>query len=190
MGKILLSISISLDGFIEGPNREIDWHLVDDELHRHFNRRLGALAGFLTGRVTHELMAGAWPDIDDDPAAPEAMREFARIWLDMPKFVFSRTLPPDHPSLRWNSELIRDVTASEIENLRARVDGDLSLGGPDLAASFLRLGLVDEFDIYVHPILIGGGKPLFPLDGAHVPMRLLETRTFGNGVVVLRYARG
>lgn len=81
-----------LDGFFEGPNREIDWHLVDDEWHRYVNDELRQMGAFLCGRVTHELMAGFWPTADADPAVTGPMAEFAGIWRDMPKVVFSRTL--------------------------------------------------------------------------------------------------
>ncbi len=139
MRKIVLMLSMSLDGFIEGPNREIDWHLVDDELHSHFNEQLSAVGAFLNGRVTYELMAGYWP-------VPE-----------------------------------------QVMALKAQPGGDLALGGADLAAAFRRHGLIDEYRIYVHPVLIGRGKPLFqPLD-ARTSLRLVESRTFGNGVVLLRY---
>src|SRR5438445_173857 len=92
LGKIILMMSVSLDGFIEGPNREIDWHMVDDELHRHVNDELRAMGAFLSGRVTHELMAGFWPTADSDPSSTEPMVEFAGIWREKPKIVFSRTL--------------------------------------------------------------------------------------------------
>ena len=92
MRRIVLMMSVSLDGFIEGPNHEIDWHLVDDELHRHFNTCSAGWARFLDGRVTYELMAGYWPTADADPDAARTDAEFARIWRDMPKIVYSRTL--------------------------------------------------------------------------------------------------
>ncbi|MFD9486891.1 dihydrofolate reductase family protein [Streptomyces sp. NPDC059991] len=185
MRKIILMMSVSLDGFVEGPERQIDWHRVDDELHRHFNDELRSMGGFLEGRVTYELMAGVWPTADADPASTAPMREFARIWLDMPKFVFSRTLE----RADWNTTIVRDVVPEEIRALKARPGGDLVLGGPDLAATFLRHDLVDEFRVYVHPVLIGRGKPLFPSSDAVVPLRLTESRAFGNGVVLLRYER-
>ena len=92
MRKVILTMSVSLDGFIEGPNREIDWHMVDDELHSHFNEWLAAMGAFLSGRVTYELMAEFWPTADADPSSTGPMVEFARIWRDMPKIVYSKTL--------------------------------------------------------------------------------------------------
>ena len=184
MRKIVLMMSVSLDGFIEGPNREIDWHLVDDDLHRHLNEYLRTMGAFLSGRVTYELMASVWPTADENPAITGNMKEFARIWLDMPKIVFSRTLK----TAEWNTTVMCDVVPEEIRVLKAQPGGDMVVGGADLAAAFIRQGLVDEYRIYVHPIVIGRGKPLFPLSDARTPLLLAETRAFSNGVVLLRYA--
>lgn len=185
MRKIVLMMSVSVDGFIEGPDRQIDWHMVDDELHRHFNERLRAMGAFLNGRVTYELMAGFWPTADSDPAGTGPMVEFAGIWRDMPKIVFSRTLE----RADWNTTIMRDVDVDEITALKAQPGGDLALGGSDLAAAFRRHDLIDEYRIYVHPVLIGRGKPLFQASDARTDLELAETRAFGNGVVLLRYER-
>ena len=185
MRKIILMMSVSLDGFFEGPNRELDWHLVDDELHAHFNEQLSAMGAFLDGRVTYELMAGFWPTADTDPSSTELMVEFARIWRDMPKIVYSRTLE----RADWNTTIVRDVVAQEVMALKGQAGGDLVLGGADLAATFMRLDLVDEYRLYVHPVVIGRGKPLFPASDTRINLQLAETRTFGNGVVLLRYQR-
>jgi dihydrofolate reductase len=178
-------MSVSLDGFIEGPDREIDWHMVDDELHGHFNEQLKTMGAFLNGRVTHELMAEFWPTADADPSSTGPMVEFARIWRDMPKIVFSRTLE----RADWNTTIVRDVVDEEIMALKAQPGGDLALGGADLAAAFMQHDLIDEYCLYVHPVLIGRGKPLFQASDAQRHLRLAETRTFGNGVVLLRYQR-
>lgn len=185
MRKIVLMMSVSLDGFFEGPDRQLDWHMVDDELHRHFNEQLRAMGAFLDGRVTYELMAEFWPTADADPASTGPMAEFAGIWRDMPKIVFSRTLD----RADWNTTIVRDVVVEEILALKAQPGGDLALGGADLAATFLRYDLIDEYRIYVHPVLIGQGRPLFPASEAETALRLTETRAFGNGVVLLRYQR-
>ena len=182
MPNIILWAGVSLDGFIEGPGQDISWHRVDEELHRHFNEALSQLGGFLSGRVTHELMAGYWPTADADPAAPATTVEFARIWRDMPKVVYSRTL--QHAD--WNTTIVREVVPEEVRQLKAGASGDLSLSGADLAASFMRQGLIDEYRIYVHPVVIGAGKPLFPT-GTKVDLSLVDTLRFGNGVVMLRY---
>ena len=179
-------LSVSVDGFFEGPNREIDWHIVDDELHRHVNEVLRDAGAFLSGRITHELMVSVWPTADQDPASTPPMVEFAGIWKEKPKFVYSKTL--DHAD--WNTTIVRDVVPAEVQALKERFDGDLILGGPDLARRFRELDLIDEYRLYVHPVLIGTGKPyLWPSDH-RTKLRLVQTRTFGTGVVLLHYARG
>jgi dihydrofolate reductase len=185
MRKVVLMMSVSLDGFIEGPNREIDWHRVNEELHLHFNEEIGKMGALLDGRVTHELMADFWPTADQDPASTPAMVAFARIWREMPKFVYSRTLE----RADWNTTVVRDVVPEEVRALKEQPGGDLGLGGADLAAAFLRLGLVDEFRLYVHPVLIGAGKRLFRESETPTDLRLAESRAFSNGVVLLRYER-
>lgn len=185
MRKIVLFSSISLDGYIERPDRNIDWHRVDDELHQHFNDELRTMGGFLSGRVTWELMAAYWPTADADPSLSRPMAEFAGIWRDMPKTVYSRTLT--HAD--WNTTVVREVDPTEVRALRGRPGGDLALSGAELASSFAEHGLIDEYRIYVHPVLIGRGKPLFPPTDRSVDLRLIESRTFGNGVVLLRYQK-
>lgn len=185
MRKVILFVQVSLDGFFEGPKKELDWNMVDDELHTHVNEVLKVMGGFLSGRVTYELMAGYWPTADADPGSPAHVKEFARIWRDMPKVVYSRTLT----SAGWNTTIARDVVRGEVEELKLRARGDLVVGGGDLAAAFMDQDLIDEYRIYVHPIQIGDGKRLFPASKEKVLLRLAETRTFGNGVVLLRYER-
>jgi len=185
MRKIVLSMSVSLDGFIEGPERQIDWHQVDDELHQHLNDQLKTMGAFLSGRVTHELMAAFWPTADADPSLSGPMAEFAGIWREMPKVVFSRSLE----RADWNTRIMRDVVPEEIMALKAEPGGDLALGGAGLAAAFMAHDLIDEYRVYVHPVLIGRGKPLFPNTDARTPLRLAGTRSFGNGVVLLHYRR-
>jgi dihydrofolate reductase len=185
MRKIVLMMSVSLDGFMEGPHREIDWHLVDDELHGYFNEYLSTMGAFLHGRVTYELMADYWPAADEDPSSPAVIRDFARIWREMPKVVYSRTLE----RADWNSTVVREVVPAEVEALKAGSGGDLTLGGADLAAAFAAHDLIDEYHICVHPVLLGEGKPLFPRAADRKALRLVENRLFGNGVVLLRYAR-
>lgn len=183
MRKITLSISVSLDGCFEGPDREIDWHLVDAELHQHMNDWLKTQSVFIDGRITFELMAGFWPTADQDPDAGPQIAEFAGIWRDMPKIVYSRTLQ----KADWNTTILREVVPEEVARLKEQPGGDMVVGGPDLAATFRRLGLIDEYRIYVHPVLLGRGRPLFRPQDETVSLRLVETKTFGNGVVMLRY---
>ena len=185
MRKIVLSLSMSLDGFIEGPNREIDWHLVDDELMGHLVDLHRGISAFVSGRVTHELMVRDWPPIAADPDAPPLMADFAAIWVPKPKIVFSRTLETSD----WNTSVKREVVVEEIRELQAQPGGDMALGGPELAAAFRELDLIDEYRVYVHPVLIGRGRPLFHPTDARSDLRLIDTHRFGNGVALLHYAR-
>jgi dihydrofolate reductase len=187
MRKIILFMSVSLDGFIEGPGGDIDWHQVDAEVHAHFNEQLAASGGFISGRRTYELMAGYWPTADADPASTPEVAAFAGIWRERPKYVYSTTLE----RADWNTTVLPAVDPEQVRELLAGPGGDLTLGGADLTAEFLRLDLVDEYRIYVHPVLVGGGTRLFPdlTAGGTKLLRLAETRTFGNGVVLLHYRR-
>jgi dihydrofolate reductase len=143
------------------------------------------MGAFVSGRVVYELMAQFWPTADKDPSSTRPMVEFAGIWREMPKIVYSKTLP----RADWNTTIVREFTPEEVEKLKTQPGGDLSLGGADLAGAFMRAGLIDEYRIYVHPIIIGKGKPLFPRSGPRVNLRLLESRAFGNGVLQLRYRK-
>jgi dihydrofolate reductase len=185
MGKLVLTANVSLDGYIEGPNRELDWHCVDEKMLNHFNDYLGAMSVFLMGRVMYELMAAYWPTADQDPSATASTVEYARIWREVPKIVYSKTL--EHAD--WNSTIVREVVPQEVEKLKAQPGGDLSVGGADLVASFMRHGLIDDYRIYVQPIILGAGKPLFPQGADMTALRLTETLTFSTGVVQLRYQK-
>ena len=179
-----MMMSVSVDGFFEGPNRELDWHLVDDELHDHFNQVAAAMSVFLNGRILYELMAVAWPTADQNPKNPRPVREFARIWRDKPKLVFSKTLE----QADWNTTIVRELDSHAVERLKREPGGDMSVGGADLAAAFARYGLVDEYRLYVHPVVLGRGRPLFQPSDDRSGLSLKESKTFGNGVLLLRYA--
>ncbi|MFF6908859.1 dihydrofolate reductase family protein [Streptomyces sp. NPDC012389] len=183
MNKIVSSISVSLDGFFEDPDGGIDWGLVDEELHQHFNDTFRTAGAFLEGRVTYLQMEDFWPTADQDPANEGPMAEFAGIWRDMPKYVYSRTLESVGPG----ATLLREVDRDQVCAVRDAAPGDLIVGGADLVETFRRLDLVDEYRIYVHPVLIGRGRPFFGDAEDRQGLRLLESRTFGNGVVLLRY---
>jgi dihydrofolate reductase len=182
--KIIVWMGVSLDGFMAGPDGEIDWHHVDDELHAHFNEALRGMGAFLMGRVTYEGMEEVWPTADDDPESTPPMVEFTDIWRDVPKVVYSRTLE----RVGEGATLVRDVVPEEVRALKAQPGGDMTLGGANLAATFERLGLVDEYRLFVQPVAIGRGRPVFAPD-TRLHLDLAETRTYGNGVVMLRYER-
>lgn len=179
MKKIIFQMSVSLDGYIEGPNHEIGWHLVDDEFNAYAVEMLKATDVLIMGRKTYELMAGYWPTAEDnDPVVKERMNS-------TPKLVFSRTLK----NVEWqNSRLATGSIADEVARLK-QVPGNvvLPIGGSELAASFLDQGLMDELHIILTPILLGGGKTV--LDGIkrRYPLRLLSTKKFNSGNVVVTY---
>ena len=133
----------------------------------------------------YELMATYWPTADHDPGAAPTIVEFARIWRAMPKLVYSRTLE----QADWNATIVRDVVPEEVLALKAQPGGDLVLGGADLASAFVCHDLVDEYRLYVHPVVIGRGTPMLRPSDAKVALRLVETHAFSNGVVLLRYER-
>jgi len=185
MGRLIYSLNVSLDGFVETPDHSLDWATVDDELHTWFNDQARTLGASLYGRRMYELMADYWPTADADPSATDAMRDFARIWNPMPKIVFSTSL--DH--VEHNSRLVRGDVGAVLGHLRREFDRDLDVGGPSLAGQFVRRGLIDEYRLIVHPVVLGSGTPFWP--GLDVPLRvrLNETRPFASGAVLLSYSR-
>lgn len=185
MGKLIYSLNVSADGFVETLDHGLDWAHVDEELHSWFNDQARTMAASLYGRRMYDLMAGYWPDAGSDPSATAAERDFAEIWRATPKIVFSSTLD----SVDGNARLVRGEVGEELDRLRTEFDGDMDLGGATLAASFIRAGLVDEFRLLVHPVVIGAGTPFFPKLDSPMALSLAETRQFGSGVVYLRYVR-
>ncbi|MCI0344968.1 MAG: dihydrofolate reductase family protein [Chloroflexi bacterium] len=183
-GRLIYALNVSLDGYVETPDHSLDWANVDDELHTWFNDRARSLSASLYGRRMYELMAGYWPAAEADPAATEPMRDFARIWLATPKFVFSSSLT----SVDWNSRLVRGDVGDVLAGIRAEFDGDLDVGGPTLAAAFIRRGLVDEYQLIIHPVVLGAGTPFFPGLDRPIGLRLVDSRTFASGVVYLGFS--
>lgn len=184
MGKLIYSLNVSADGFAAAPDGGLGWADVDEELHGWFNDQARELAATLYGRRLYELMAGYWPTAESDPSSSEVERDFARIWSATPKVVFSRTLE----SVEWNSRLVRGDVGQELAQLRREFDGDMDVGGPTLAAEFIRRGLVDEYRLLVHPVILGAGLPFFPQLDAPIPLRQVDHHTFRSGVTYLAFA--
>ena len=181
MRKIILFMLVSLDGFFEGPNREIDWHNVDEEFNEFAIDQLNSLDALLFGRVTYELMASYWPTpaaIRDDPIVAGKMNA-------LPKIVFSKTLQ----KVEWsNTRLIKDHITDEITKLKQQPGKDMAIfGSSDLALSLTELGLMDEYRIMVNPVVLGSGKPLFKGIQDRLTLKLLKTRIFRSGNVLLYY---
>ena len=183
--KLIYSMSVSLDGFIAGRDGDIDWGAPDEELHRFHNERVRELGGHLCGRRLYEVML-YWETAEQDPALGETELEFARIWNPLPKVVFSRTLD----EVEGNARLVRDGVGEEVERLKAQPGKDLGVGGAGLASSLIKLGLVDEYQVFVNPVVLGGGTPFFPALEERIDLELVETRTFGSRVVYARYRPG
>ena len=184
MGKLIYSLNVSLDGFIETPDHSLDWAIVDEEVHQWFNEQARTLDATLYGRRMYEVMAAYWPTGGDDPAATDLTREFARIWNPMPKIVFSTSLDRvDH-----NARLVRGDVGGVLDTLRTEFEGDLDVSGADLAGQFVRRGLVDEFQLMIHPVVLGAGTAFWPMLDGPLRLRLTETRGFASGVMLLSYA--
>ena len=180
--KLIYSMSVSLDGFIAGPGGEIDWSAPDEELHRFHNEQARELGAHLVGRRLYEVML-YWETADQNPAASDVELEFAGIWQSLPKVVFSTTLE----NVEGNATLVRDVEADEIRRMKDEPGKDIAVGGAGLAAILIELGLVDEFRLFVNPVVLGGGTPYFPSLEERIELRLVESRTFGSRVVYLRF---
>lgn len=176
----------SLDGYIEGPRGELDWNRVDERLHRHFNEQERASQVLLYGRRLYQLMAGYWPDARDDSSLPDYMREYSNIWREKQKVVFSGSLR----EVGWNSRLVTTDAVEEVARLKQQGEGVMSVGGATLAGSLIAAGLVDEFWVYLTPVTLGGGKPMFGPQAAGLQLRLMATQQFDSGVMLLRYERG
>lgn len=183
MGKLIYSMFVSLDGFVESPDGKLDWLFPDDELHGFVNDQTRELGASLYGRRLYELMADFWPTVQETPDTPRVEADFARLWRATPKIVFSTTLE----QADWASELVRENAAGRAAELKEEVSGDMDVGGPTLAAGLVRHGLVDEYRQFVFPVVLGGGTPFFPELEASLELSLVETRRFDSGVVYLRY---
>ena len=183
MRKIIYWVHTSVDGYIAGPNGEFDWPVMSDELAAHSDALNERVDTFLYGRVVWDLMSSFWPtaeQIDDDPHT----LKFAPIWRAMPKVVFSRTLT----DLPGNSRVVADVETA-VPAMKAAQGKDMLLtGGADLAAKLADLDLIDEYQLVMHPVVLGGGKRVLPVS-ERADMKLVEARAFDNRAVLLHYAR-
>src|SRR5205807_5721404 len=159
MRKIITTTWITLDGFIAGPNEEMDWVIVDDEMGQYEDDVVSAADTLLLGRVTYQSFAGSWPYVPDNPAAEPGEKEYARKLNAMRKIVFSKTLPTVEGN---NSSLLKEVLPEEITKLKQEPGRDMLIyGSASIVQTLTNLGLIDEYQVLVHPALLGGGKPLF-----------------------------
>jgi dihydrofolate reductase len=187
MRKIIYWVHASVDGFVAGPAGEFDWPVVGPELFGYseaMNERVGTL---MYGRVVWEMMAAYWPAADADPdTADDHTRAFAPFWRRTPKVVVSRTLT----TAGHGARVIGRNLAEEVAELKRRPGGDILLtGGAEVAASLTALGLLDDYRVVIHPVVLGGGPRLFREPAERIGLTLTDTRTFDGQTVLLRYER-
>jgi len=180
VAKLVYTAIASLDGYTEDEDGKFDWAMPDEQVHAFANELERPVGTHLYGRRMYETMV-AWETMaDPDPV----MRDYAEIWRAADKIVYSKTLA-EASSARTRIE--RDFDPEAIRQLKAAADRDLAVGGPTLAADALRAGLVDEIQLLLNPIVVGGGNPALP-DGVRLELKLMDERRFGNGVVFVRYS--
>ncbi len=183
MRSLIYSMTVSLDGFIAGPDGAIDFSVPDEEVFAFHSQRVRETGVQLCGRRLYETML-YWETVEE-ALLPEEHVEFARIWKALPKVVFSTTLE----SVVGNARLVREGVGEEVARLKEQPGKDIAVGGAGLARACMDLGLIDEWRLFVSPVLLGGGTPYVPPLGAAINLELVDTRTFGAGVVYLRYRR-
>jgi dihydrofolate reductase len=183
MHSVTYSMSMSLDGYIAGPDGTFDWPGFDKEVFRFWIDEIRAVDVHLMGRRLYETML-YWETADQDHSLDESELEWAALWKPLPKVVFSHTLS----EVQGNARLAAGGVAEEIERLRAEPgEGEIAIGGATLAAEVAALDLIDEYRVMVYPVLVGGGIPFFAHRERRVDLELVETRTFSSRVVYLRY---
>ena len=187
MRKIITTTWVTLDGFIAGPNGEMDWvgETYDDAMATYETDLVNSADTLMLGRVTYQSFAGSWPHVPDNPDVSEGEKAYARKLNAMRKLVFSRTLE----SAEWNnSTLLREVVPADIQRLKEEPGRDILIyGSASLLQTLTNLGLINEYQVLVHPVILGGGKPLFQNIQDQVKLKLIQSKTHPSGVVVLYY---
>ena len=192
-------MNVSLDLFIEhkpGDHGNLtgpDWIRIDEQLHREFNARARALSMIVQGRIVYELMDPFWPNARADESLPDWIREYGEIWTDIPKILVSRT----RASADHNTRIVgqSEDAIAELAAVKKSADGDIGIGGANVATQLLAAGLLDELLLFTHPAILGNGRPLFdelpdggPAPRAPLQLDLLEQKRFDSGVTMHRYA--
>lgn len=184
MRKLIFQMMVTLDGFFEGPNKELDWHVWNEEMNEYANQLLNSADALLFGRKTYELMAGFWPT----PAADTEDKNIADKMNNLAKIVFSKTLS----TVDWNNtRLVKEDVAGEIFKLKQYKPGQekviVIFGSSDFACSLIQHHLIDEYQIIVNPVVLGKGKRFFEGLNDKLDLKLLRTKTFSSGNVLLYY---
>jgi dihydrofolate reductase len=173
MRRVVCSMSVSLDGYVTDPDRGFGWTDPDPELFRFITDQTRRLSAYVLGRRLYETML-YWETAGQDAALDDDSRAWAEVWIPLPKLVFSTTLT----EVEGNARLAAGGLAEEL----AALDGEVAIGGPTLAGAAARLGLVDEYHPRVHPVLVGGGLPLYPPVERRQELELVESRPFASAV--------
>jgi dihydrofolate reductase len=182
MAKLIYSAITSLDGYVADEDDNFDWAAPDEEVHAFVNdleRRVGT---YLYGRRMYDVMV-AWETLPNLADQPPFMRDYAEIWQAADKVVYSRTLEKVSSA---KTRIERAFDPAAVREMKATARRDISVGGPDLAAQAIKAGLVDEYHLFVSPVVVGGGKQALP-DDVRLKLELLDERRFGNGVVHLNH---
>ena len=183
MRKLTFAMNVSLDGYIAAPGDDLGWSAPSDELFQWWSDRVAATGLALYGRRLWETMSSHWPTADRQPGATPAQIEFSGRWRAMPKVVFASTAG----TVAWNTHVVTGDAVTEITRLKAGDGGLMDIGGATLAAAAMRAGLIDEYVLVTHPVLVGGGTPFFTALDDWVTLSLVETRAFPDGVLLTRY---
>ena len=182
MTRLIYTAIASLDGYVADEDGGFDWAAPDEEVHAFVNDLERSVGTYLYGRRLYDVMV-AWETLPTDPDQQPVLRDYAQLWQAAEKIVYSRTLEGASSS---RTRLERDFDPAAVLELKAAGDRDLSVGGPLLAAEAIRAGLVDECRLFVTPVVVGGGLRALP-DPVRLGLELMEERSFGGGVVYLRY---
>ena len=179
MRKLIAAINMTLDGFCDHTAM-----IADDEIHQHYNELLSNSGVLLYGRITYQLMESYWPNVVKNPTGNKPTDEFAVLIDNIPKIVFSRTLK----NVDWkNTTLKKEVIKEEVLELKQQTGKNILVGSPSLIVALTKLDLVDEYQLGVQPIVLGSGLPLFKNVTDRINLKLLKTKTFGCGAIILYY---
>ena len=188
MRNVYLFMSLSLDGYFEGPNHDLSWINVDDEFNKFAIEQLKEADLELFGRRTYQLMEAWWPKVTQDPKASEEDLEIASLINNENKIVFSRTLDKVEEKDNWrNVRLVHEFDPEEVKRLKQLPGKGIGVGGSELAVSLIKNGLIDEFRFMISPVVIGQGTPIFKGLNQKLDLELVNARTFESGNVLLSY---